>query len=38
LDISDNAEWIRRQWEEMILKKWASEFQEARKKGSCGHK
>jgi len=26
LDHFDNAEWIRRQWEEMLLEKSASEF------------
>jgi hypothetical protein len=30
----DNAEWIRRQWVEIFLKKCASEISEARKKGS----
>ena len=34
LENFDNAEWIRRQWVEMILKKCASEVREARKKGS----
>ena len=31
LDNFDNAEWIRRQWVEMFLKKCASEIREARK-------
>jgi len=34
----DNAEWIRRQWVEMFLKKCASEIPEARKKGRRGNK
>jgi hypothetical protein len=34
----DNAEWIRRQWVEMFLKKCASEIREARKKGRRGNK
>jgi hypothetical protein len=29
----DNAEWIRRQWVEMFLKKCASQIREVRKKG-----
>jgi hypothetical protein len=33
-----NAEWIRRQWVEMFLKKCASEVREARKKGRRGNK
>jgi hypothetical protein len=32
LEIFDNAEWIRRQWVEMFLKKCASEVREAMKK------
>ena len=38
LENLDNAEWIRRQWVEMILKKCASEDREARKKGRRGNK
>jgi hypothetical protein len=38
LDNFDNAEWIRRQWVEMFLKKCASEIREARKKGRRGNK
>jgi len=38
LDNFDNAEWIRRQWVEMFLKKCASEIWEARKKGRRGNK
>jgi len=38
LENFDNAEWIRRQWVEMFLKKCASEFREARKKGRRGNK
>jgi len=34
----DNAEWIRRQGEEMFLNKCASEIREARKKGRQGNK
>jgi len=34
----DNAEWIRRQWVEMFLKKCASKIREARKKGRRGNK
>jgi len=37
LDNFDNAEWIRRQWVEMFLKKCASEIREARKKGRRGN-
>jgi hypothetical protein len=33
LEYFDNAEWIRRQWVEMFVKKCASEVREARKKG-----
>jgi len=36
-DHFDNAEWIRRQWVEMFLKKCASEIREARKKGGQGN-
>jgi hypothetical protein len=38
LENFDNAEWIRRQWVEMFLKKCASEVREARKKGRRGNK
>jgi hypothetical protein len=38
LENFDNAEWIRRQWVEMFLKKCASEVREARKKGMRGNK
>jgi hypothetical protein len=38
LENFDNAEWIRRQWVEMFLKKCASEVREARKKGKQGNK
>jgi len=38
LDDFDNAEWIRRQWVRMFLKKCASEIREARKKGRRGNK
>ena len=38
VDNSDNAEWIRRRWVEMFLKKCASEIREARKKGRRGNK
>jgi len=38
LDNFDNAEWIRRQWVEMFLKKCASEIREAKKKGRRGNK
>jgi len=34
----DDAEWIRRQWVRMFLKKCASEVREARKKGRHGNK
>jgi len=34
----DNAEWIRRQWVEMFLKKCATEIREVRKKGRRGNK
>jgi len=34
----DNAEWICRQWVEIVLKKCASKIQEARKKGREGNK
>jgi hypothetical protein len=37
LDNFDNAEWIRRQWVEMVLKKYASEIWEATKKKSQGN-
>ena len=37
LDTFDNGEWIRRLWVEMLLKKCASEIQEARKKGRRGN-
>jgi len=38
LENFDNAQWIRRQWVEMFLKKCASEVREARKKGRRGNK
>jgi hypothetical protein len=38
LENFDNAEWIRRQWVEMFLKKCASEVREASKKGRQGNK
>jgi len=38
LENLDNAEWIRRQWVELFLKKCASEVCEARKKGRRGNK
>ena len=38
LDNFDNAEWIRRQWVEMFLKKCSSEIGEARKTGRQGNK
>jgi len=38
LENFDNAEWIRRQWVEMILRKCASDVREARKKGRRGNK
>jgi len=34
----NNAEWIRRQWVEMVIKKCATEVQEERKKGRRGNK
>ena len=34
----DHVEWIHQQWVEIFLKKWASEIQEARKKGRRGNK
>jgi hypothetical protein len=34
----DNAEWIRRQWTEMLLKKCASEIREARNNAREGNK
>jgi hypothetical protein len=37
LDDFYNAEWIRRQLVEMFLKKYSSEFWEARKKGRQGN-
>jgi hypothetical protein len=37
LDNLVNAEWIRRQWVEMVLKKYASEIWEAMKKGRQGN-
>jgi hypothetical protein len=38
LENFDNAEWIRRQWVEMFLKKCASEVVEAVRKGRRGNK
>jgi len=38
LEKFNNAEWIRRQWVEMFLKKCASEVREARRKGRRGNK
>ena len=37
LENFDNAEWIRQQWVEMILKTCASEVGEGRKKGRRGN-
>ena len=38
LDNFDNAEWIRRQWVEMFVKKYACEIRKARKKGRHDNK
>jgi len=38
LENFNNAEWIRRHWVEMFLKKYASEVRESRKKGRRGNK
>jgi len=38
LEHFDNAEWIRREWVQMLLKICATEVQEARKKGRRGNK
>jgi len=38
LEDFNNAEWIRRQWVQMFLKKCASEVWEARRKGRQGNK
>ena len=38
LESLDNAEWIRRQWVAMVLKKCASQIREARKKERQGNK